>query len=263
MVLLDGLDEVRPNDLENVLDAVREFGYRVNRLVITCRTQSQQYMDGFTDVEVADFTPQQVDRFVDNWFTIVDSGSQVSLAPQLQQQLRQTENQAIAELAVTPVLLNLICVVFQDRQGNLPEKRFQLYDHAMRLLLERLKRQPIDETLDFAAKEKFLAELAFMLFQNNDYFPEEQTLAEFIERYFGYDRFAARKILEIFETETGLLIERSAGYWSFSHLTFHEYFTVSKILEWEDSDIRQHLKRYILEKRWHNVFYLISERTKL
>jgi predicted NACHT family NTPase len=168
-----------------VLDAVREFGYRFNRLVITCRTQSQQDLDGFTDVEVADFTPQQVDRFVDNWFKIVDSGSQVSLAPQLQQQLRQKENKAIAELAVTPVLLNLICVVFQARQGNLPEKRFNLYDDAMRLLLERLKRSPIDETLTIDAKEKFLADLALMLFEKNDYFPEQQTLENFIKNYFN------------------------------------------------------------------------------
>lgn len=263
LVLLDGLDEVRPDDLERVLDAVREFGYRFNRLVITCRTQSQQYLDGFTDVELADFTPQQVDRFVDNWFKIMDSGSQVSLAPQLQQQLRQKENKAIAELAVTPVLLNLICMVFKG-QGNLPEKRFNLYNDAMCELLTRLdQRSPIDKTLTFAAKEKFLAELAFMLFQNNDYFPEQRTLEEFIESFFGYDRFAARKILEIFETETGLLIERSAGYWSFSHLTFHEYFVAQKLLKFNgkvtDSEIEQLLDRHRLDNNWYEVFRLILE----
>jgi len=263
LVLLDGLDEVPPDDLERVLDAVREFGYRVNRLVITCRTQSQQYLDGFTDVEVADFTEEQVDRFVDNWFKIVDSGSQVSLAPQLQQQLRQKENKAIAELAVTPVLLNLICVVFQARQGNLPEKRFKLYEDGMRLLLTRLKRSPIDEKLTFAAKEKFLAEIAFMLFHNNDYFPEQRTLEEFIESYFKVDRFAARKTLEIFETETGLLIERSAGYWSFSHLTFHEYFVAQKILKFNgkatDLKINELLNRHIHDNNWYEVFALITE----
>ena len=263
LVLLDGLDEVPPDDLERVLNAVGEFGHSFNRLVITCRTQSQPDLDGFTDVEVADFTPQQVDRFVDNWFKIIDSGSEVSLAPQLQQQLRQKDNKAIAELAVTPVLLNLICVVFQAREGNLPEKRFDLYDCAMRRLLERLKRSPIDETLTFAAKEKFLAELAFMLFQNNDYVPKQRTLEEFIESYFGYDRFIARKILEIFETETGLLIERSVGYWSFSHLTFHEYFVAQKILKFSgkvtDSEIKQLLNRHIHDNNWHEVFRLIWE----
>jgi predicted NACHT family NTPase len=259
-VLLDGLDEVPPEDLENVLDAVQEFGYLINRLVITCRTQSQQALDGFTDVEVADFTPEQVDRFVENWFNTVDSGSQELLAPQLQEKLRATENKPIAELTITPVLLNLICAVFRDEQGNLPKKRFELYTKGMRQLLERLKRTPIDERLTIDDKEKFLAELALTLFESNDYFPEQQTLEKFIRDYFRVERSVATKIMKAFETETGLLIERSAGYWSFSHLTFHEYFTVLKIIESNDSEIKQRLNRYVLEKRWHEVFRLIAEK---
>ncbi len=266
LVLLDGLDEVPPEDLKNVLDAVREFGYRVNRLIITCRTQSQQYLDGFTDVEVADFTPQQVDRFVDNWFKIVDAGSHESLAPQLKQELRATENKAIAELTITPVLLSLICVVFHG-QGKLPEKRFKLYDDAMRKLLTRLEwRKIIDERLTLAAKEKFLAELAFMLFQNNDYFPEQKTLEEFMESYFEVDCFVAREMLKIFEIETGLLIERSAGYWSFSHLTFHEYFVAQKILKFNgkatDAEIKQLLNRHFIDNNWSEVFSMIMEQIK-
>ena len=263
LVLLDGLDEVPPDDMEKVIDAVRDFvGYRNNRLVITCRTQSQKELEGFTDVEVADFTPEQVDRFVENWFNIMDSGTQASLAPQLQQQLRATENKTIAELTVTPILLNLICVVFRDEQGNLPKKRFQLYEKGMRHLLERLKRMPIDEKLTIDIKEEFLAELALMLFENNDYFPQQQTLEKFISNYLGFERSTARKIMKIFETETGLLIERSAGYWSFSHLTFHEYFTARRVVESNDSEIRQRLSKYILEKRWHEVFILIKEQLK-
>lgn len=261
LVLLDGLDEVPPEDLESAIDAVRAFGCKSNRLIITCRTQSQQYLDGFTDVEVADFTPSQVDRFVDNWFKIVDSDSQASLAPQLQQQLRATENKAIAELTITPVLLNLICVVFRDQKGNLPKKRFELYTKGMRELLERIEwRKLIDERLTIDTKEKFLADLALMLFEKNDYFPEQQTLENFIRNYFRVDRPVATKILKAFETETGLLIERSAGYWSFSHLTFHEYFTALKVSESNDLEIKQRLNRYILEKRWHEVFLLIAER---
>lgn len=99
-----------------------------------------------------------------------------------------------------------------------------------------------------------------MLFEKNDYFPEQQTLEKFIINYFKVERSVATKILKAFETETGLLIERSAGYWSFSHLTFHEYFTALKIIESTDPEIKQRLNRYVLEKRWHEVFRLIAER---
>jgi len=256
LVLLDGLDEVPPEDIENVIDAVRDFGYRNNRLVITCRTQSQKELEGFTDVEVADFTPKQVDRFVENWFNIVDSGTQASLAPQLQQQLRAIENKTIAELTVTPVLLNLICAVFRDEQGNLPKKRSQLYEKGMRHLLERLKRMPIDEKLTIDIKEEFLEALAVMLFEKNDYFPEEQTLEKFIVNYFVVERSTARKIMKIFETETGLLIERSAGYWSFSHLTFQEYLVAKwfcKLSELEN------FVNHITERPWKEIFLLTIE----
>lgn len=262
LVLLDGLDEVPPEDLKNVLDAVREFGYRVNRLIITCRTQSQQYLDGFTDVEVADFTPSQVDRFVDNWFKIVDAGSHESLAPQLKQELRATENKAIAELTITPVLLSLICVVFHG-QGKLPKKCFELYTKGMRQLLERIEwRKLIDERLTIDTKEKFLSDLALMLFEKNDYFPEQQTLEKFIKKYFHIEGYVARKFLKVFEIETGLLIQRSEGYWSFSHLTFHEYFTALKI-ESSDLETQQRLDGYITDNRWHEVFRLINEKKNL
>jgi len=263
LVLLDGLDEVPPGDLENVIDAVREFGYSINRLVITCRTQSQQDLDGFTDVEVADFTPEQVERFVENWFNTVDSGSQESLAPKLWEQIRATDNKPIAELAVTPVLLNLICAVFRDEQGNIPKKRVELYTKGMRQLLERLKRTPIDERLTIDVKEEFLAELALMLFENNDYFPEQQTLERFISNYFGVKPSVARKILKLFETETGLLIERSVGYWSFSHLTFQEYFAAKAAIERPDFPNQRTTKsgilEYITRENWREVFYMMSE----
>ena len=264
LVLLDGLDEVRPQDLESVLRSVTDLGLRSNRLVITCRTQAQRQLNGFRDVEVADFTPQQADRFITNWFQALGSDSQASIALELQKQLRVGENKFIAELAVTPVLLSLICSVFQN-QGNLPEQRFQLYERAMRQLLERkmelgLERSLIDENLTFDVKEKFLAELAFMLFQRNDYIPEEKL----IKSYFAVEGSDARKILRIFETETGLLVERSAGYWSFSHLTFHEYFTALKILEYSgeltSSEIKTLLERHILDEDWREVFALIAEK---
>jgi hypothetical protein len=257
LVLLDGLDEVPSEDIENVIDAVREFGgYGNNRLVITCRTQSQKELEGFTDVEVDNFTPEQVDRFVENWFKIVDSGAQASLAPQLQQQLRAAENKTIAELTVTPVLLNLICAVFRDERGNLPKKRFQLYEKGIRQLLERLKRMPSDRKLTIDIKEEFLAELAVMLFEKNDYFPEEQTLEKFIGNYFKVERSTARNIMKIFETETGLLIERSAGYWSFSHLTFQEYL----VAKWfHDHTGLTGLVNATTDHYWREVFILMAE----
>lgn len=71
MVLLDGLDEVKEEHNNYVLEQVRKFynRYYENRFVITCRIAAQEYkFHEFTEVEVADFDDVQIETFVTNWF---------------------------------------------------------------------------------------------------------------------------------------------------------------------------------------------------
>ena len=260
LLLMDGLDEVPSEDLQSVLEAVQNLQYSQNRMVITCRTQghgaTSPFWDAFTRVEVANLTPKQAERFIANWFQAADPTMNASLVTDLQQQLQEEKNKAIAELAVTPILLSLICAVFRDEQGTLPQRRSDLYAKGIRLLLERLQRSPIDPRLTFDKKEKFLATLALKLFQDNNYFPTEQTLVAFIKSYFQVEGTPARQILKAFETETGLLIERSVGYWSFSHLTFQEYFAALAIVA---NASTAELTTHIAEKPWREVFLLTTE----
>ena len=142
LVLLDGLDEVQGQEYKPVIEEVESFCeyFHSNRFLITCRTQNQRYkFEGFTDVEVADFKPEQINRFIKRWFAVVvDDAESDNLAGELIGQLQQPENQQIAELAVTPVLLNLICFVFRNEKGNLPKNRADLYKKGLRDLLEGL-----------------------------------------------------------------------------------------------------------------------------
>ncbi len=74
LVLLDGLDEVQGQEYKPVIEEVESFCeyFHSNRFLITCRTQNQRYkFEGFTDVEVADFKPEQVNRFIKRWFAVV------------------------------------------------------------------------------------------------------------------------------------------------------------------------------------------------
>jgi predicted NACHT family NTPase/transcriptional regulator with XRE-family HTH domain len=268
LLLLDGLDEVSQGDLKAILKALQELIDKQNHLVITCRTQGQWGIDdifwkNFVELELADFTPEQTSFFIMNWFNVVIPEDKGVLACCLIQELHEVNNKVISDLAVTPVLLNLICAVFRDEQGNLPQKRSALYSKGMRLLLERLRRSPVIEQLTFHKKEEFLAALALKLFADNDYFPTEQNLMSFIQPYFKVNHSNASKILKAIETETGLLIERSSGYWSFSHLTFHEYFAAQAICSIEKSknlEMLQQLVKYMLvEQRWREVIFLTIE----
>lgn len=60
-----------------------------------------------------------------------------------------------------------------------------------------------------------------------------------------------------YEAQHGLLIERAKGIYSFSHLTFHEYFAARKLVASAKSDIfQQRLLPHLTEKRWREVFLL-------
>jgi predicted NACHT family NTPase len=74
LILLDGLDEIPTSQSDLVTWQIRHFcqDYAKNRFIITCRTQSLQYcFDSFTDVEIANFTRDQVCKFVHDWFTVM------------------------------------------------------------------------------------------------------------------------------------------------------------------------------------------------
>jgi predicted NACHT family NTPase len=266
LVLLDGLDEVQGQEYKPVIEEIESFCERFhsNRFFITCRTQNHRYkFDGFTDVEVADFKPEQVNRFINRWFAVVVANAESEmLATELIGQLQQPENKQIAELAVTPVLLNLICSVFQGERGNLPKNRADLYKKGLRDLLEGLdeskgvQREPIYEELTPEAKEDLLAYLAVTLFEANDYFPQQETLEKLIAERLDVSRPKAIKVLRSIEEHSGLIVERSEGFWSFSHLTFQEYFAAKWFCDRADW---HGFVEHITDKQWREVFLLAVE----
>jgi predicted NACHT family NTPase len=121
LILLDGLDEVPEEDGDEVDRQIRRFveKYFKNQFIITCRIAAQKYrFQGFTDVEVADFKSEQVEAFAKKLFLEVARNNREegeATARQFIEKLNQPENQQIRELAVTPILLNLACLVFKKK----------------------------------------------------------------------------------------------------------------------------------------------------
>ena len=71
LFLLDGMDEVRIEDESNIYNEIRQFfeRYYKNQVVVTCRTAAQKFsLQGFTDVEIAPFTQEQISAFARKWF---------------------------------------------------------------------------------------------------------------------------------------------------------------------------------------------------
>ena len=140
LVLMDGLDEVPNSELRQVVQSqLREIAkdYPKNRFILSCRNQIiTSIPDGFTSVEVADFSSGQIGHFVRNWFT-ASGKSDVEVARQWKMfKSAIGRNPALNELTVTPVLLSLMCLVLQD-EGEMPSQVNWLYEKGIKLLLSK------------------------------------------------------------------------------------------------------------------------------
>lgn len=279
LILLDGLDEVSEAANDEVIKQIRKLSdkYYKNQVVITCRIAAQEYrFRGFTEVEIADFKPAQIETFVKKWFVAVARNSPEAgwhKASIFLEQMALPENQQIRELATTPVLLNLTCLVFHAK-ADFPVKRSDLYKQGLDLLLIRwdeargIKRDEVYRNLSLPHKLQLLSQLATITFSQGEYFFKESTIQHLIADYLRtlpntqVDESALEldglAVLKSIEVQHGLVVERARGIYSFSHLTFQEYFTARAIVTGTDLSLQQ-LVRHLTEKRWREVFLLTAQ----
>lgn len=112
LVLLDGLDEVREEDTKRILWQIRKISeqFHTNQFVITCRIAAKEYtFEQFTEVEVADFDKEQIAIFAHNWFRLNCQVKAERFIEKLQ------ANKRIFDLATNPLLLTLLCLVFEEK----------------------------------------------------------------------------------------------------------------------------------------------------
>ena len=282
IILLDGLDEVPTTESDEILQQIRKFcnHYYKNQYIISCRIAAKKYQfEGFTDIEIADFDFQQIEAFAKNWFIAVGKNIELGLAKanQFLKKLDLPQNLQIKELATTPLLLNLTCSVFQAK-ADFPARRSDLYKQGLDLLLTRwdesrgIKRDEIYHHLSLSQKLKLLSQIAVITFEQHHYFIEQNALEYHIANYFkslfphqmdeDELQLNSAAVLKSIEVQHGLLVERSRGIYSFSHLTFQEYLTARNIVaNLQPEILNQNLNKlvsHITEPRWREVFLLTA-----
>ncbi|MFM2432020.1 MAG: hypothetical protein RLZZ511_3233 [Cyanobacteriota bacterium] len=280
LILLDGLDEVMEQDHDRVIREIRDFaeGYSQNHIVITCRIAAREYIfQQFTEVEMADFDDDQIQSFADKWFKTKEKNPESTTGEMFWQELESRK--PVKELAANPLLLTLLCLEF-DNSSAFPQSRSELYDRALNVLLAKwdgqrriLRGEEVYKGLSLKRKETLLGQLAMYTFERGDYFFKEKVATQQIEQYIrnlpGATEDPAalevdsRAVLKSIESRHGLLSERATGIYSFSHLTFQEYFTAKNILDLSNPAAQEvalgKLIEHIGEKRWEEVFALVAE----
>jgi predicted NACHT family NTPase len=269
LVLLDGLDEVRHEDSRRILKAIRDLSgqFSNNHFVISCRMAAREYIfEDFVEVEIADFDDEQIFTFATNWFR-GEAIKAESFIKCLQ------EDNRIKELATNPLLLTLLCLVFQQL-GQFPANRAELYHEGLTVLLQKwdaqraIQRDKIYRDLPLKQKEDLLDQIALTTFERGNYFFRQKDLEQYIANYIHLldNAKTAPEALQIdsqvvvksIEAQHGVLIERAKSIYSFSHITFHEYFVSRAIVSRSEQLDLENLVSHVTELRWREIFLLVA-----
>jgi predicted NACHT family NTPase len=251
------------------LKVIRNFTrqYRECLIVITCRIAAREYIfDNFTEVEVADFSAEQITDFVDKWFMVKGDSLKAKL---MVRKLR--EQPLMQELATSPLLLTLFCLIFEE--GSIfPSNRSELYKECLDILLKKwdghrnIERDQVYKKLSLKRKEDLLSQLAFDTFDKGEYFFKQSTAERYIANYIRNIPGASdddlqldsEAVLRSIMAQHGLLVERHKGIFSFSYLTFHEYFTAKYCANYLICDFSR-LLIHLTNRFWREVFLLTVE----
>ncbi|HEY9630370.1 MAG TPA: NACHT domain-containing protein [Coleofasciculaceae cyanobacterium] len=280
LLLFDGFDEVPSISDEQITNQLRQFiaqYHPENSFFITCRVAANRYrfaQENFIEVEVADFNRNQANSFIRLWFKALLKDRPEAAHAQAEiliSALNQPKHRAIQDLAVTPLMLNLICTVFRDIEG-LPSGRTELYERGIDALLEdwdrhrQVYRETIYHNLTKVNTQELLLKIARVTFEQAQLLFEQRQAEQLTCEYLASLKLIPANSVELQEASTiairriaenhGLLAERALGILSFSHLTFHEYFTARSIcLEQAWPTLLTHLH----DSQWREVFLLAAE----
>jgi formylglycine-generating enzyme required for sulfatase activity len=287
LVLLDGLDEVPEAESrrDKIKAAVTDFIHTCGncRVVLTSRTYAYHRqdwrIDGLHETILAPFSDGQIRRFVDRWYAHI---------AELRGMMSQADAQARAdllkravfgakrlrELAERPLLLTLMASLHAWRGGTLPEKRQELYEDTVDLLLDwwetaKRKAPGTDEwepsltewlRIDRDQVRALLNELAFKAHESQ---PEARGTADVPEGELvcGLLDLSPKKdirpglLTDYLSNRAGLLLPRGVKVFTFPHRTFQEYLAACHLTNQEFPDDVYRLARKDPE-RWREVTLL-------
>ena len=272
VILFDGLDEVNQEGTrrQGMIDRLTDFARKYTRaqIVVTCRIAATDYsFDKFKYLEIADFTADQQRIFVSKWYADDSSRRQAFLKG-----WESEENRGLRDLARTPLLLALLCLAF-DETLVFPKRRVELYQEALTALLRKwdssrgVARDNVYKSLSHVRKEQLLCRIASSTFLAKQIFFRRQVLSKHVQQFLcelpkgeesGHDSADAESVINAIEAQHGLLVERAHGIYSFSHLTFQEYFTAEYLVERGKEEVARQAHDHAIDDQWREVLLLVA-----
>lgn len=236
VVLFDSLDEVSNAQKDKAFKIIEGFSkdYLDTKVIVTCRVADyDRTIEGFFEIEISRLTERAIKKIIKAWF----KGS-----PKKAKELigHLSVDKDVYSLTETPLLLSLLCIQYAN-DLNIPNRKTELYSRCVDALLRLwdtsrgFRRDSAFSALTDDRKEKLFADVAykFLCKKEGKYiFPEKEltlVISEFIQKY-AMDKELAKEIINEIESHHGILEKFSAESYSFSHVSFQEYFVAMAVV---------------------------------
>jgi HEAT repeat protein len=278
LLLCDGLDEIA--DLaarRRIVDSLAEYARSsANRLVLSSRpagvnVSGVELRGSFQRITIQRFTPDDMQRFFRFWYAL-----DTRLAPT--EQTRQADAlfakvQAMPktlELAGTPLLATLLLLIWRN-EGDLPDRRVELYERCCRMLIEHWEAHHdvaytgVLRDIGWERHLRLLAPLAYTIHNKEQRIDAPLAeLAPILASALQAEGLAganatleAEKFLRALSLRSGLLQFLGSDRYGFPHLTFQEYLAARHIAAQPDPNYIDLVMEHLHEAWWREVHLLV------
>lgn len=239
-LLLDGLDEILPEQsIVTEIQSLCRLFPNVPIVISHRGTGVDVQFPGFHYVEIRDFNDHQIYEFSQKWFA--KRGSNHEQHQRFIEYLDDPKYLVLKQMARRPLLLTLLCIVFQ-RQGRFLVGDFRLYRTISELFISRwnhikgLDRELVVCGIDIPS---VLGWLASQMLKSDQVFIEHQQLLNQIAEYLKKENGlrlpqlsmlrVSKNILEVLLQRTGILVKQAQDIYAFSCQILQQYLAAQHL----------------------------------
>ena len=236
LIILDGLDELPEKSKHYVDDLLHRERWACCYVLATTRQekgielrkQPEFVFNSFLQIE--GFTQQDSFEYIRRHFKIAGP-EHSSKGEKLIEEIK--ENESLQDLQTNPFNLFLLCVVYEDREGELPSSRTDLYHVIVVCLLRRYcakhdvktSKEDMDLEIQFEREICCLGMLAWNCLLNDRHSFFEENLEELESRN---EKLLVRELGFVYKEESMKRLKPQHEY-CFLHKSFQEYLAASYI----------------------------------
>ena len=217
MLIIDGVDEIPKSAESHVVNLLKRKVLQNCYVVVTSRQEKGMEARKYCDklLEIDGFSDESKDMFINRYFT-----SNNYLAKKLQEKIRTSTENNLQTLATNPLNALLLCVVFEDNDGDLPTTVTELYENIIECIWTRYckRKRPEEKAISFEMAMQTLGKLAYKCLIERDtlYFSESMLKDE--------DEKPCTNIGFLYKDDISTKILKPQNTYWFLHKTFQEYF---------------------------------------